>query len=64
MRLTTATVSALKLDTGVTDKIVFDDALRASACAYAPAGPGRGYISTKLEAGPGELSLGTPRRLN
>ena len=27
MRLTTATVSALKLDTGVTDKIVFDDAL-------------------------------------
>jgi integrase len=27
MRLTTATVIALKLDTGVTDKIVFDDAL-------------------------------------
>ena len=63
MRLTAASLGALKLDTDVTDKIFFDtDVPRASVCVYAPAEPVRGFFSTRLVEGLGGSSWATPRR--
>jgi hypothetical protein len=62
MRLTAASVGALKLDTDVTDKIFFDPMCRASGCVYAPAEPVRGFFSTRLVEGLGGSSWATPRQ--
>ena len=62
MRLTAASLGALKLDTDVTDKIFFDTDGRASVCVYAPAEPVRGFFSTRLVEGLGGSSWATPRR--
>ena len=62
MRLTAASLGALKLDADVTDKIFFDTDVPGSVCVYAPAEPVRGFFSTRLVEGLGGSSWATPRR--
>ena len=56
MRLTPAAIDGLKLGPDVTDKIVFDDDVQASAFVCAPAASARGFTNIRSVAEPAGLS--------
>ena len=62
MRLTVAAIEGLKLDTGVADKIIFDDDVPGFGIRLRASGARTGFISTRSEERPAGLSSDMPPR--